>query len=441
MKKTALMIALLAVFLSACTSKGKTEATESISQTVQPELSAVESFSWDTHRAFQKALTQIHDELYWPELQYERRIEVHEPGTIEDEQFAIFDVDGDGEDELLVSIFNTFTAGMCEVIYGYDAGKDGVRVEAQTYVGVAHYPGILRVSLPHNQGNAGDVLWPYQVLVYEEEEDAYREICSVDAWNKEISDYDSYLDMPYPEEIDTEKDGFVYLITENGELTILNRGDYEAWESALFSGKEELIVPWQKITAENIGLESQEHPIVLPGNLLHQTDFTLCAGKVGTVELYGKKSDGYYRVSYVGVRLEDSTLIPLSVQDGLAKYWGQDGISDTESWAADSGLVLEDVNFDGYTDIGLQIQVTAYNSPYVYWYYDPDSAAYRVLGSFLCPLTVDPIAERCTEEYRDGQTYYKEIYKAQGPLLELEERWITEYVDGQSVTRKETPAG
>lgn len=195
-------------------------------------------------------------------------------------------------------------------------------------------------------------------------------------------------------------------------------------------------------TAESSALENQDNAKATrwgTDELLHQADFDLNAGNSGVVQVYGKKTDGsYYGVSDVVVQLEDGTLIPLPVQDGLAQYWGQDGIDYTEAWMPDGGLILKDVNFDGCTDIGLQAQVTAHNSPHVYWYYDPDSASYQVLGSFLSPLVVDDVAERCTVEYRDGQVYYREIYKANGLLLELEERWITEYVDGQTVTRKDS---
>lgn len=464
MKKVAFLMALLAVLLSACaprairptvgqttepTAEQTSQPPETTVQTepIQTESTAGAEISWDSpdHAAFQKALIRIHDELYFPELPDAGRIEVWEPGTIEDEKFAIFDVDGDGQDELLISIANTYAAGMCEVIYGYDAGTDGVQVEAYTYAAVTHYPGLLQVRASHNHGYAGDVMWPYQVSVYDEAEDVYKDAYIVDAWGKTIADYDPLLEMPYPEEIDTEHDGYVYLITENEELKILNRADFEKWEAALLAGKEPLVIPWQKMTAWNIGLENPDNTKIIrwsTDDLLYQTDFELCAGRNGTVQLYGKKtSDSFYGASDAVVQLEDGRVIPISIQDGLLCHWEDSSIFYTEAFNPDSGLILEDINFDGYTDIGLQVQVAAYNMPQVYWYYDPDTASYQVLGSFLNPLTVDPVSERCTEEYHSGPVYYKEIYKAQGRLLELEERWITEYIDGQPTTRKDDHIG
>lgn len=446
MKKAAFLMALLAVFLSACAPKAVQQTSqppETTAQTepVQTESAAGAEISWDTpeHAAFQKALIQTHDELYLPNLD---RIELWEPGgTIEDEKFAIFDVDGDGQDELLVAISNTYMAGMCEVIYGYDAGTGGVRLEAQNFLAVVHYPGMLRVNASHNHGYAGDVMWPYTVLVYNAEEDTYQEVYRVDAWKKEITDYDRVREMPYPEEIDTEHDGFVYLITENGERKILNRHDFEAWEAALFAGKEPLTIPWQKMTAENIGRNTT---VTRWGadEMLYQADFELNVGNPGVAELYGKKTDEYhYGVSDVVVRMRGGLVIPLDVQDGLMRYWKDSSITYTEAWQPDGGLILEDVNFDGYTDIGLQVQTTAYNMPYVYWYYDPGTTSYQVLGDFLYPLTLDHLSERCILEYHAGQTYYKEIYKVRRPFLELEERWITEYIDGRPTTRKDDSIG
>lgn len=234
------------------TTAAATQPSLAVEQTL-PEKTAAPVFQNDPVRgAFQRTLQTIHDELYWPELPYEEKIELCEPGTIEDEEFAVFDVDGDGQEEPLVSVSNTYTAGMYEIIYGYDTQTDGVRVEAQNYWAVTHYPGMLKVDAAHNHGYAGDILWPYTLQFYQKEKDTYEDVFYVDAWCKAITDYDPYAEMPYPEDADTEQDGYVYLITDNGQKRILNRADYQKWEAELFAGKEPLTIPWQKMTAVNI---------------------------------------------------------------------------------------------------------------------------------------------------------------------------------------------
>lgn len=454
-----IVLVLLLGMLSACNSKTDQEAT------LQPAEATTESASipspetaipaetdptttsvfGDTpeHIAFQKALRTIHDELYLPELWQE--IDLWEPGTIEDESFAILDVDGDGKDELLVSISNTYVAGMTEVIYGYDEQTGGVLVEAQNHLAVTHYPGLLHVMASHNHGYAGDVMWPYQVSIYDEAEDVYKETYIVDAWDKTIQEYDPNRDMPYPEDVDTDHDGYVYIVKEGEQERFLNRRDFETWEAEIFAGKEPITIPWQKMTAWNIGLATPENTKIIrwgADDLLYQTDFDLNVGNPGVVRLYGKKTDEYhYGISDVVIQMHSGIVLPLDVQEGLTHHWGESGVDYTESFGADGGLILEDVNFDGYTDIGLQVQTPAYNMPYVYWYYDPNSASYCYLGNYMYSLAKDSETERCSVEYHAGQTYYKETYKAEGKLLELEERWITEYIDGKPVTRKDDQLG
>lgn len=256
-------IALLAaLLLCGCTPQaGKTDdagKTTTMTETTQHAAESVQAgFQWqDTpiHNAFRKTLKTIHDTLYLPHLTYMDRISLWEPGTIEDEIFSVVDVDGDGEEELLVGISNTTMAGMCKVVYGYDREKDDVRLEAQTWFMATYYPEMIRVEASHNHGHAGDVLWPYTVATYDREQDIYQDAYYVDAWSRELAEYDSLLERDYPEDIDTENEGFVYLITSNGETKILNRQDYEKWESALFAGLEPLEINWLKMTPLNIGL-------------------------------------------------------------------------------------------------------------------------------------------------------------------------------------------
>ena len=234
------------------------EATPDPEQTQPAPSPGQEWADTPTHNAFRHALKTIHDAQIWPDLPGADGIELFDSGTIEDELFAIFDVDGDGQDELLISVSNTYTAGMREIIYGYDPHSGGVRIEADCFVAVNHYPGLLMVDSSHNQGYGGDVIWPYTIMQYDEVADEYRVAFMVDGWCREIAACDPDTGMPYPEDIDTEYDGHVYLITENGQTRIVNRADYWKWQAELFAGKEALTIPWQRMSADNIGLRSTE---------------------------------------------------------------------------------------------------------------------------------------------------------------------------------------
>ena len=218
--------------------------------TTQPE----ENRNALAYPAFREALATVHDKLYWPEMDG-GQIELFEGGSIEDEKFADYDVDGDGEDELLISVENTYTAGMCQIVYGYDAETGGVRVEATMYPGVTYYPGIAKEMAAHNQGYAGDKLWPYAIYRYDAQADEYKWSCGADGWDKTLSDYDYSREMAFPDDIDTLGEGYVYIVSDSaGDKKFMNRTDYEAWESGVFGNVQPLDIPWQKMTAQNIAL-------------------------------------------------------------------------------------------------------------------------------------------------------------------------------------------
>ena len=259
MKKqfTAALALLLTLSLFGCAQKAPAEttapttvpATEAPTTAPAETTAATEAKDSVALTAYRELLTQIRENSAWPDG---NKIEVFEPATIDDEQFALADVDGDGELELLVSVSDTYSAGMREAVYGYDAASGQVKEEALAFPGSEYYPGFIKGIASHNQGYAGDVLWPYGVDLYNAETGEYEYQYYVDAWMKEISD--TYFDgTKYPSDIDVDNDGYVYLITDkNGSMTILNKTDFEAWEKEQFGGLEQIDIPWQKLTAENV---------------------------------------------------------------------------------------------------------------------------------------------------------------------------------------------
>lgn len=265
MKKqfTAAIALLLTLSLFGCSQKAPAETaapttaapetTEAVTTAPAETTAAAQSDDSAALAAFRTALQRIRDEHYWPNMEpTDMAIELFEPATFDDEQFAIFDVDGDGEKELIVSISDTYSAGMCEAVYSYDPATGGVRLEAQDFPGSEYYPGLIKDISSHNQGYAGDALWPYSIAAYDAGTDTYVYQCYVDAWMKEISD--TYFDgTKYPTDIDVNNDGYVYLITDqNGSMTTLSKADYAAWEQEQFGGQAPIDIPWQKMTAGNV---------------------------------------------------------------------------------------------------------------------------------------------------------------------------------------------
>lgn len=114
MKKqlTAATALLLTLSLFGCAQAAPTPAPET---TAAETTAASQTGDPAALAAYRETLTQIRENSAWPDG---TQIEIFEPATMDDEQFAICDVDGDGEPELLVSVSDTYSAGMREAVYG-----------------------------------------------------------------------------------------------------------------------------------------------------------------------------------------------------------------------------------------------------------------------------------------------------------------------------------
>ena len=138
MKKTTLMIALLATLtvmtgLTGCgkknpSSDSSAEVSASISESVSESESSSESSSGISSEetseedsaamkeAARAALEQVLSDHILPDgsdFSYDESF-----GALSDNRFAIFDADGDGKDELILSITTAPSVGMVEMIMG-----------------------------------------------------------------------------------------------------------------------------------------------------------------------------------------------------------------------------------------------------------------------------------------------------------------------------------
>ena len=177
---------------------------------------------------------------------------------LSDNKFAVFDVDKDGQKELILCITSASTAGMREVVYDYDEKKDSLREEYSGFPGGVFYEnGLIEEGLSHNQGMAplGD-FWPYMLHRYQAESDSYQCTFIVDAWEKEYmaQDYDG---NPYPDEIDEEKSGIVYYLMEGGaydpaSAEPVSKSIYEEWRKEQGLGGAGTEIPFLALTEENV---------------------------------------------------------------------------------------------------------------------------------------------------------------------------------------------
>ena len=201
------------------------------------------------HEAYKNALKDI---MTSQKLPTDEDIEVYYDETMNmaDNKFAIFDVDNDGHDELIIEWGAAPTAGQFSFIYDYDVEEKKFINEFNDIPLLTFYDnGVIVSLLSHNQGLAGDNFWPYFLYKYDETSDTYKQIAMVDAWDK------SYSPTNYPEDVDKNKDGIVYYIITDGDFenkTPISKEDYENWESSYLKGANKLEIEFVGFTSENI---------------------------------------------------------------------------------------------------------------------------------------------------------------------------------------------
>lgn len=174
------------------------------------------------------------------------------------ENFAIYDVNGDGKNELITQRNNTYVAGQVEQVYDADGNELLAEYPQPTY----YDNGYVTAGWSHDQGVSGDKLWPYTLYRYDGNAGKYVPEASVDGWDKSIQDtYLSYDEttIPFPDDVDKDGDGFVYyIITEDGGYAPvygepMDYADYALWV-ARYQGANRVDVAYCPLTEENIAL-------------------------------------------------------------------------------------------------------------------------------------------------------------------------------------------
>ena len=176
--------------------------------------------------------------LYWagelPDMQVEKADDFYE--TVQNNSFAVTDIDNDGREELLIVYSTASMAGMFEVIYDYEPASDQLKQQLCVWPAVSFYDnGMVKAEASHNH-SYGE-LWPYAFYQYQKDSDTYEMIAYVDAWNKEIAD--SYMEQPFPDDLDVDGDGTIYRIYMGNSPTFeyvdykYNQNDYDAFYQSM----------------------------------------------------------------------------------------------------------------------------------------------------------------------------------------------------------------
>lgn len=266
------MAALMAVcvfFLTACSADAPQEAEPETAEPVQAEEStpeeeapaeenaptedhASEEEPEIDHESLMALYVSILEDVYYDPLSHRKRTDVI--GDVEANRFAVYDIDGDGSEELIVQYTTDCMAAKEERIYDYDSGAGAVVRKFQEFPSIAYFDnGMLQAGWSHNQGLAGEALWPYTLYQYDPETDSYEQVAMVDAWDRSWSETNSNGD-PFPEEADVSGSGVVYYIITGEEdvAAPVDVTEYEQWRDSWQGGAAEIEVPYKYLTEENI---------------------------------------------------------------------------------------------------------------------------------------------------------------------------------------------
>ena len=172
-------------------------------------------------------------------------------------RFAVYDVDSDGQDELILLNNTMSMAGTSGYVLDYEEGTEGLQTELTEYTGLTFYDnGMVKAAWSHNQGLAGDHFWPYNLLQYDASIDCYRPYYSVDAWDKAYGETNEE-GQPFPTEIDKSGAGIVYYIMQGMDFDYsspVDQSEYTTWLNQQIGSAKELQLQYSDLTKEDVAL-------------------------------------------------------------------------------------------------------------------------------------------------------------------------------------------
>lgn len=254
MKIRRLALALgLSLFLTACGTPAETPPQDEAEDPIvvlplsdEETRSAFGAVLWD---AYLRGVLPDGEGLDWTD-----------PEGAAENDFALLDVDGDGQEELLLYWTNACMAGMGLHVFGYANGA--VYEELRAFPMVTFYDnGVVLEEWSHNQGLAGarEDFWPYDLYTYDTETDTYQRMGSVDGWDYRMTSAGPTHQV-FPTDIDADGDGMVYFLLPadwNGSYSssyLTDGPEYEAWRAGYLEGAQPLDIAshTQKLTEDHI---------------------------------------------------------------------------------------------------------------------------------------------------------------------------------------------
>jgi hypothetical protein len=184
---------------------------------------------------------------------------------MQDNQFAISDVDGDGQEELIVCFMASPADEFRTSIYRYDESTGTCVEELQTaprenpgnYPGMTFYDnGMISVYLSTNPSReVCETIWPYSIYQWNKKSKSYDYVGTLYGLDKKLA---VKAGEEYPTAADTDGYGTVYYLVDDtaagstGDSTVMSRSEYESWYEEMFGGAAAKDITYLDMTDENI---------------------------------------------------------------------------------------------------------------------------------------------------------------------------------------------
>ena len=169
-------------------------------------------------------------------------------------RYAIYDIDRDGKDELILRIADTDMASTGEFIYAYDEEGDALIEELWASPICNYYNDGLTITSywSHGSGWAPDGFWPFNAFVYDPETDVYEFIGFADACSLDLMTELEVQDQ-FPAEADEDGNGIVYTLSDEskgGSAGDVDDSVYLEWVAPIFGDGSKVDLPWVEIELE-----------------------------------------------------------------------------------------------------------------------------------------------------------------------------------------------
>lgn len=235
-----------------------------------------------------------------------------------DDKYAIYDIDSDGIQELILLITDTNSASMMEVVYEYNINTETLTEQLQGYPDCTYYDnGIIEEPISHNQG-LGTTIWPYNLYKYTGN-NQYQYIISIDSWDKSAYPYGYVGDDVFPDDKDKDDNGIVIIIQDETESYICDDDEYKMQLKSILNGASPISLNWISFGKNFTGLYTKvatsspdseksrvaEYVGCNQDNLIYSDTIKIECAKY----VYEYVDDGGGAADFVILVLEDGTII------------------------------------------------------------------------------------------------------------------------------------